>query len=178
MRIGDLSGNIPDDIKSLGFTFVNKLKLLGFIIPNYGDKAAANFETVSTRIDNLIRFWERFYLSMPGKISIYESILLPQLNFVATILTPSADTMKNIEEKMERFVTKGFSLSKERIYAQVNDGGLGLFNLTEFVAGLQCSWIKRCYKSINDNWRYTLLLLSNGNILNTVNDNYCLEKAG
>jgi hypothetical protein len=72
MRIGDLSGNIPDDIKSLGFTFVNKLKLLGFIIPNYGDKAAANFETVSTRIDNLIRFWERFYLSMPGKISIYK----------------------------------------------------------------------------------------------------------
>ncbi len=86
--------------------------------------------------------------------------------------------MKNIEEKMERFVTKGFSFSKERIYAQVNDGGLGLFNLTEFVAGLQCSWIKRCYKSINDNLRHTLLLLSNGNILNTVNDNYCLEKVG
>jgi hypothetical protein len=57
-------------------------------------------------------------------------------------------------------------------------GGLGLFNLKDFVAALQCSWFKRCSLSINDNWRYRLALYGNGNPLLVVNDRKTKEGNG
>ncbi len=77
MRIGNLDGDIPPAISNLGFNFTNKIKLLGFTLQNYGDLTASNYEQVTLRIDKLIRFWERFFLSLPGRISIYKTLLFP-----------------------------------------------------------------------------------------------------
>jgi hypothetical protein len=56
------------------------------------------------------------------------------------------------------------------MYRQVDEGGLGLFDLSDFISALQCSWIKRCVQSINDNWRYRIALYGNGNPTLVVND--------
>jgi hypothetical protein len=60
----------------------------------------------------------------------------------------------------------------------VDQGGLGLFPLASFIQALQCSWIKRCSKSINDNWRYRIAVLGNGNPLNVVDDEYTVSRVG
>jgi hypothetical protein len=44
----------------------------------------------------------------------------------------------------------------------VNKGGLGMINVKSFLQGLQCSWIKRCYGSIIDNWRNNLSTICGG----------------
>jgi hypothetical protein len=170
MRIGNLDGDIPEEIEALGFSFTNKIKLLGFILQNYGDITASNFEQVNSKIDNLTRFWERFFLSLPGRISIYKTLLIPQINYFATILTPPDFMIQSLQTKMEKFVLGRLSFSKDRIYRPVIAGGLGLFVLRDFIAALQCSWFKRCSLAINDNWRYRLALYGNGNPLNVVND--------
>ncbi len=56
MRIGDLSGTVSAEIQELGFTFADKIKLLGFTLQNYGDMVAANFESITTKIDSITRF--------------------------------------------------------------------------------------------------------------------------
>jgi hypothetical protein len=99
MRIGNLTGNISNEINELGFTFTNKLKLLGFTLANYGDMAVANYETVTQKIDDLIRFWERFFLSLPGKITIYKTFLLSQINYFATIMAPNPFMLNSLEKK-------------------------------------------------------------------------------
>ncbi len=170
MRIGDTSGAVSQDILDLGFTFTDKIKLLGFTLQNFGDITAANFEGVRTKIDNLIRFWERFFLSLPGRITIYKTLLIPQINYYASILTPSYDTILNLQRAMEGFVLGGLTIARDRIYKKVEEGGLGLFNLSDFISALQCTWIKRCVKSVNDNWRYRLALYGNGNPTLVVND--------
>jgi hypothetical protein len=170
MRIGNLEGEIPNDILDLGFTFVDKIKLLGFTLQNYGDTTATNFEAVGIKIDNLIRFWERFFLSLPGRIAIYKTLLLPQINYIATILTPDALKTKDLQSKMEKFVLGSLNIAKDRIYRETSMGGLGLFDLVNFIAALQCTWIKRCAQSINDNWRYRVALLGNGDPLLIAND--------
>ncbi len=53
MRIGNLDGNIDNNIKRLGFTFVDKINLLGFTLQNYRDMTATNFEKINMKIDNL-----------------------------------------------------------------------------------------------------------------------------
>jgi hypothetical protein len=178
MRIGNIEGDIPQPIAALGFTFVNKINLLGFTLCNYGDSVAENYEKVTIRIGNLVRFWERFKLGLTAKIAIYKSLLLPQINYVATILTPPPDMISLLEKTMENFVTKGFTIAKHRVYLQVDKGGLGLFKLADFIKGLQCSWIKRCFQVVNDNWRARLVQHSDGNVLNSVNDDWVKQKVG
>ncbi len=178
MRIGNQHDDIPDEIAALGFSFTNKLKLLGFTLQNYGDITASNYEQVNIKIDNLIRFWERFFLSLPGRILIYKTLLIPQINYIATIFTPPSHTIRSLQAKMEKFVLGGLSMSKDRIYRSVAAGGLGLFDLRDFVAALQCSWFKRCSLSINDNWRYRLALYGNGNPLHVINDRKTKEGNG
>jgi hypothetical protein len=176
MRIGNTLGEVPQEVANLGFTFVNKINLLGFTLCSYGDSVAANYEKVIQRITNLTRFWDRFKLGLTAKISIYKSLLLPQINYVATIFTPPPETMAVLEKTMENFVVRGFTIAKNRIYLPVDKGGLGLFKLGDFITGLQCSWIKRCFHLINDNWRARLVQSSNGSIANSVNDSWVKGK--
>ncbi len=178
MRIGNTEGEVPQAISSLGFTFVNKINLLGFTLCNYGDSVTENYEKVIQRITNLIRFWDRFKLGLTAKISIYKSLLLPQINYVATIFTPPPETLSLLEKTMENFVIKGFTIPKNRVYLHVDKGGLGLFRLGDFVTGLQCSWIIRCFHLINDNWRARLVQYSNGSIINSVNDPWVKDRIG
>ena len=50
MRIGDLSGEIKDDIKSLGFRIVDSFKLLGFYISNTGVHSWLNVDPIKQKI--------------------------------------------------------------------------------------------------------------------------------
>jgi len=63
---------------------------------------------------------------------------------------------------MENFVIKGLNISKSRLYLPPEQGGIGLFDLKNFIAGLQTSWVKRAVSTINDNWKCTLSDLGNG----------------
>jgi hypothetical protein len=79
---------------------------------------------------------------------------------------------------MEGFVLGGLSMARDRIYKKVGEGGLGLFTLSDFISALQCTWIKRCVQSVNDNWRYRLALYGNGNPTLVVNDGIVREELG
>jgi len=171
MRFGDLSGEVSQEIVDLGFPIANSITVLGFVLQNQGDLASVNFAKKKRKILNIIRFWERFNLSLPGKIAIYKTLLIPQLNFIASILTPSVDFLTIVENEIEKFITKGLNIARERLYSKVSEGGLGLFNLKNFVIALQVSWIKRASLNTNDNWKVTLNELLGGNVLNLTTAN-------
>jgi len=165
MRIGDLSGDIEQRILDLGFPFTDELTVLGFILQNKGNMIAKNYEKISSKVSNIIRFWERFNLTLPGKISIYKTLLLPQVNFIATILTPNDFFLNSLASEMERFVLKGFNISKNRAYLSPDQGGLGMFNLKNFITALQVSWIRRACVNSNDSWKVDLRELGGGDVL-------------
>ena len=53
MRLGNLEGKIPENIRDLGFTITNSIKLLGFLIRNRGDIVTANFDPVKKKLGAL-----------------------------------------------------------------------------------------------------------------------------
>ena len=61
----------------------------------------------------MIRYWNRFYLSLQGKITVYKTLLLLQLNYISTILMPDPKTLSEISTLMENFVTQGFQIAKK-----------------------------------------------------------------
>ncbi len=47
----------------------------------------------------------------------------------------------------------------------VEQGGLGLFDVEEFLSGQQAGWVLKAKKSSRDNWRWNLRSLCYGNVL-------------
>ena len=102
--------------------------------------------------------WSRFRLTLPGRISIAKSLVLSQVTFTpGTVLDPSLEQLDEINKIIEDFVTYKVVISKERIYAPVNKGGLGMVNIESFLAAQKCAWIRRCFSKINDVWRWEFL---------------------
>jgi uncharacterized protein (UPF0128 family) len=166
MRIGNLDGEVTNDIKDLGFAFVDEMVLLGFKLSNNGNMLSLNFDPVIEKIRSSIRYWERFYLSIPGKIAVYKCLLLSQLSYKASILMPSRETVQMINNLFENFVTNGITYARDRIYRLYREGGLGMIPVEKYIQGLHCSWFKRANVAMNDNWKYDLYRASNGDTIN------------
>ena len=47
-------------------------------------------------------------------------------------------------------VTKGLQIAK-RLYTQLKDGGIGLFELKSFLTALQSTWVRRGFNSTTVN---------------------------
>ena len=66
---------------------------------------------------------------------------------------------------MEKNVTFSFLNGKERdaqpwFYANFNDTGLGLVNVSDFVTGLQSAWVKKALLKPCDNWCFDISTMS------------------
>ncbi len=140
-----------------GFCISNSVKLLGMNITNNLNDLPSNFISIETKIRDIILFWERFHLTLPGRIAVLKTLIIPQLNYLGCFLTPEDEVLARIQENMDSFVLKGQSISKDRRYLLPEQGGAGLFQLREFLIAQKCSWVKRAMTHQNDNWRLSLL---------------------
>ncbi len=145
---------IPENL--FGFIVDSKVKLLGMEINNKLDNVDDIFIDLGERILNLILFWSRFRLSLAGRIAIVKTLLIPQLNYLGCILTPSRIVIDNIQSLLDAFSLDGLRVSKNRYYIFPNEGGMGLIHIGTFLMAQKCSWIKRTFDNTIDNWRLRL----------------------
>jgi hypothetical protein len=78
---------------------------------------------------------------------------------------PSRQLINELQNSLDDYVKGNLNFAKNRITLPVTDGGLGMFNVEEFLTAQQCVWILRAHKSTRDNWRVKLRQLCNGNVL-------------
>ena len=86
MKIGHITPT-PEDITNLGFKIVGELKILGFTVTNNFDDSSHNFDTVVEKVLASAKFWEKFTLSLPGRINICKTFLLSQVGYFASMYT-------------------------------------------------------------------------------------------
>ena len=161
LRIGNTQGDTPPEITSLGFKISTEIELLGFTVSNDDICTHRNFERVLEKVKSITRFWDRFNLTLSGKLNVYKSLLLSQLTYKATILMPDKNFIDNFNEIAEKFVLKGLSVAKNRLYKRPADGGIGMIDLNKFIIALHTAWIPRAVQNCNDNWKYDLLTYYN-----------------
>jgi hypothetical protein len=155
--------DVVDAVPGLGFVIVEKLKLLGFNITKNGPEVVSTFDTLYQKIANLVTVWDRYRLSLPGRIGIFKTLLLSQLSFHDSILRPASDQLERIQRLMNSYVIGSLKVAKNRLYLNPDLGGLGLINIDTYLTGLHCSWIKKAASSTRDNWRVDLRSLTGGN---------------
>jgi hypothetical protein len=148
--------DIPADVS--GFTLTNSVKLLSMDISNNLDNVDDIFIAVGEKILNLILFWSRFRLSLPVRIAILKTLLIPQLNYLGCIMTPSRLVLDNLQDLVDDFAIGGLRISKARYYLPPNEGGVGLIHIGTFLMAQKCSWVKRVHSNAIDNWRVNLKL--------------------
>jgi len=113
----------------------------------------------------MIEHWERFYLSLPGRISICKTFMLSQIGYLGSIIMPSDAQLKRLQDLLDKFCLGTLRVAKKRLYLPAREGGLGLINLRDYIISLQCAWIKRVTQHWGDNWRYDMKKKCYGNPL-------------
>jgi hypothetical protein len=122
------------------------------------DTGTETFEKIKDKIVNIIRYWERFKLSLPGRITIAKTFLISQLNYVGCFLPAPANIIEEIQVLLDGFVKKNCLISRERMVRCPTRGGVGMFCLRNFLQAQKCTWISRSVKFPIDNWQYDLAL--------------------
>jgi hypothetical protein len=141
LQIGVVA-NLSDEIRDLGFLITDKVKLLGMDFDRNLSSLTNHFEEVLGRVNRIIEYWERFNLSLPGRISICKTFMLSEIGYLDCIITLSELQIKRLQTALDNFCLGSIRLAKKRLYLPSNEGELGLVNISDYVTSLQCSWIK------------------------------------
>jgi hypothetical protein len=161
----------PDPIvpvDTAGFPISNSIKLLGMEINRSLNNLEDAFVPILEKVEKIIRFWDRFHLTLPGRLAIMKTLLIPQLNYLGCFLVPKVDTLRLIQLAIDKFVIKNLNISVGRRYLPPEKGGLGIFELSSFLLAQRCSWIKRAHSLPIDNWRFDLRRFSPSGLVHDI----------
>jgi hypothetical protein len=164
LQIGRV-GIFTNEILDLGFTVTDKVKILGMEIDRELSTLSNHFEEVGNTISRMIEHWERFNLSLAGRISVCKTFMLSQVGYLGCIISPSEPQITRMQNLMDNFCLGSMRIAKKRLYLPSCEGGLGLINLKNFITALQCTWVKRVTQHWGDNWRFDLKAKCYGNPL-------------
>jgi hypothetical protein len=148
------------NISELGYLFTENITVLGVTINNTGNICENTGQKIEQKIANVIRIWQRYNLSLPGRINIAKTMIYSQLNYTGCFLPIPVPTVQNIETMLTNFVSGNLRISKDRIFLNIELGGLGLFPINEFLDAQRCSWVKRAL-NIDQLWKIRLLFSNN-----------------
>jgi len=163
-QVGSVAA-LSDEILRLGFNTTDSCTLLGMDIDRNLSSLSNYFDTVEVKILRMIEHWDRFKLTLPGRISVCKTFMLSLIGYLGCIITPSDQQLKRLQEITDNYCLGTIQLAKKRRYLPANEGGLGLINIKEFVISLQCSWIKRITQHWGDNWRFDIKAKCYGNVM-------------
>jgi len=135
------------------------------ICNNTEETLARNFSDIQQKITNQIDFWVRFNLSLPGRINIAKSLMYSQVNYLGCFLPFKSNEYAALNDLICNFVKGKLNISKKRFFLRPEDGGLGLFDIEEFLMVQKCSWIKRAHNKIDDFWKHRIHIKSDGDVL-------------
>jgi hypothetical protein len=154
-----------DGLINVGFTVGQEFLLLGMVINR--DLSALNsyFDEISVKVARLIEYWERFYLTLPGRIDVCKTFMLSLIGYLGCIITPSPEQILRLQTLMDNFCQGHLRIAKKKLYTPPHEGGLGLIKISDYITALQSSWIKRVTQHWGDNWRYDVMRATYGNPL-------------
>jgi hypothetical protein len=164
---------IDNRIRDLGFTIVDRLTVLGLEIDRDG-YTQKNFTNIRKKICDHISSWRPLNLSLPGRINIAKSLLYSQINYLGCFLPVPEATISDWDKLITDFVKGKLNIAKKRLYLSPSDGGLGLFNISDFLDAQRCTWIRRS-ADLSEPWKAHIYVCNHCCLYNCKSKN--IEKA-
>jgi hypothetical protein len=95
-------------------------------------------------------------------------MMYSQLNYLGCFIPISKNSSDMIGNQIETFVTGNIRIAKKRLYSSPENGGLGLFNITDFLDSQKVSWIARA-ANLDEVWKVRIYLSGCGSIFHFFN---------
>ena len=133
---------VPEYLSQYEFKLVDCITILGMKIDRKLDKLQDCH--IATTI---INFWDRFYLSLPGRINIAKTLILSQISYLGSIITPTDEAIRSLRGMIDKFIIGRLNIAKDRICRPHSLGGLGMIDIAEFIVAQQVTWFKRAHTS-------------------------------
>jgi hypothetical protein len=124
---------IPDYVLNSGFAVTDKVNILGFDITKSADDLYKNDDKVTEKIRSLVRFWERFRLSLPGRINVAKSLLLSQIGYYGSVIPVHAEYVTVLQSIMNNFISGKLRLGSKQVTLAIEKGGLGFIDVKNFI---------------------------------------------
>jgi exonuclease III len=156
-------GSVSTPEIATNFPMQKSVNLLGFDIDSEAASLQSNFLKVKKRLVAIANFWDRFSLSLPGRIQIAKTFMLSQVNYFGSIILPDPENLKWMQSLIDNFCLKNLNVSKKKLYLHPSSGGLGLIKLSDTLHAQQTIWFKKASLSTRDNWRWDLWKFGAGN---------------
>jgi len=163
---------VPQDIVDLGVKIVSEITLLGAVIKNTGLCFESNSEKIIEKVRHQVNFWNRFNLSLPGRINVAKTFMYSQINYLGCIIPLGTQCLNLFSNVVEKFVKGKLQIGKQKIYDKVENGGLGLFEVKTFLASQCCAWVRRSV-NLDEFWKREFFCASYGQVFNIRKGNIC-----
>jgi hypothetical protein len=158
-------GAVPDYIANSGFAVTDRLHILGVDITRNSGDLQQNFSNVIEKIRKVGNFWCRYRLSLIGRVNVAKTLMLSQISYIGSFIQPSEQQLLTMQSLIHDFISSNLKVGRKYIDLSVKKGGIGMINIKNFLTGIQCSWIKRCFRSKIDIWRKKIDIKGGGNAL-------------
>ncbi len=148
LKIGELRHNPSQWCNSNRYTWSNdQASTLGIIFTNNKTKLhELNLVPQIKSFQNCLKNWQKWNLTLIGKITVLKTFALPKLIYPLTVLeNPTEETIKHINDIMYNFLWDGKpdKIARKTIIQNYENCGLKMINIHAFINSLKCSWIKR-----------------------------------
>ena len=90
------------------------------------------YHSITDKISNLIRFWERFNLTLPGRLTIMKTCLISQLNYIGCFLPIPQEAIVNVQRMIHGFVPF-LPVAADILYLPAELGGLSIFEVKKII---------------------------------------------
>jgi exonuclease III len=169
--VGNIADPVPEN-ETAGFKIEQKITILGLTFEGDGLNFETSQQMIMKKVQDKINTWRRFNLGITGRINIAKTMLYSQVNYLGCFLRMDPEVETAIESKIKNYVKANLRIAENRIFLPVEQGGLGLFRIHEFLDSQRCMWIKRA-KKIDELWKILLYIRSPNNIFCINTSNFC-----
>ena len=151
-------GTLKDQYHTVEGIKVSKheVKCLGIYIGH--DKIECynkNWMNVYHNIEKLFESWKKRKLTLFGKRTIVNTLAIPKLIYIATILElPDENYLKKLNRTIFNFIWNTTErIKRNTVIGEISEGGIGLIDLESKLRSLKAAWVSRLLKTkhvIND----------------------------
>ena len=136
----------------------SKFRYLGIIFSTNVERIVEyNYENKFEEIENLIKTWNKRFLTPFGKITVIKTLALSKLTYlIMNLPDPNVEFQNKLQNLFYNFLWNGKNnrISKNYVCLSKEEGGLNMVNIPNYITCLKISLFK---KIINDEQLITML---------------------
>ena len=158
----------PQGTCGLDWTHGN-ITTLGVVISgNESDHYILNYKKRLKNIEDLLKSWKSRYLSIKGKVTVINSLALPKILYLASVIHTPNNVIKELQSLVLDFLWDGKppKIAYKTLIHPIERGGLKLCDVESKIMSVKVSWVKRLVTKDGSRWKTAPSMFYKTNDLN------------